>query len=445
MRKILPIILLVAMAVCLTSCDPEAASKLGKFMGEMGGNVYGISANMKDVDKATGAVNDAIKPDGSGNYDKSELMKASSLVDSISKINGSTQKIDALKEDLSKPAASEANNDSLRLALSEAAGDIYSKIDAINVSGLAEAQANLVNSVKESLASLPIADVPTKADVVTIAILNEIADAVVDITDNYESYVTGEGTNLTEAGKAVVDRGLSCLETLKLITAVGNLNLLGDMSPSAIMDAMGRDANDIDADRFSEVLTAMGNPIAKFVALLVDITEDDVQFSESKWNDFVFQAKTLKSAYEMIGCMYMPCNNMQPISTLDNILDYDIDLGLTIDDFVLYFISMTACTADTVWDMAKVVGGFGAFLEANFDMMTNDVDDTEETFDIPALFETAMEELKTQFESMKSDGWSILSTIAVILNDSGYKTILNLFSEEGTVSGIFDIFDSLEG
>ena len=57
MKKALPIILLIVMLVCLTSCDPET---LGGFMGKMGQNFYGLKANMKDVNKATEKIDNSV-------------------------------------------------------------------------------------------------------------------------------------------------------------------------------------------------------------------------------------------------------------------------------------------------------------------------------------------------------------------------------------------------
>ena len=71
MKKILLGLLVIAMALALTACSQETYSKLAENMGKMSENVYGIEANMADVDNATEAVSASvsIKDDGSAEID----------------------------------------------------------------------------------------------------------------------------------------------------------------------------------------------------------------------------------------------------------------------------------------------------------------------------------------------------------------------------------------
>ena len=60
MKKILLGLLVIAMVLALTACSQETYAKWAENMGKMGNNVYGIEANMADVDKATEAVSNSV-------------------------------------------------------------------------------------------------------------------------------------------------------------------------------------------------------------------------------------------------------------------------------------------------------------------------------------------------------------------------------------------------
>ena len=72
-------------------------------MNKMGNNIYGIKANMADVNKASSAVDSSVDSDGNVDINKAaDIMK---LLDGIKK---SEQKTDALREKLQEPAGTSA-------------------------------------------------------------------------------------------------------------------------------------------------------------------------------------------------------------------------------------------------------------------------------------------------------------------------------------------------
>ena len=67
MKKILLGLLVIAMVLALTACSQDQYEQLGELMSDMSGNIYGIEANLKDVENATNQVDGAVAVDGEGN------------------------------------------------------------------------------------------------------------------------------------------------------------------------------------------------------------------------------------------------------------------------------------------------------------------------------------------------------------------------------------------
>ena len=66
MKKILLGLIVVALIFGLTACSQDQYQALGDAMGNMSGNIYGITANLKDVENATNKVDGAVAVDGDG-------------------------------------------------------------------------------------------------------------------------------------------------------------------------------------------------------------------------------------------------------------------------------------------------------------------------------------------------------------------------------------------
>ena len=122
MKKILLGLLIVALVLGLTACSPESYKELAEKMGGMKDNVFGIEANMADVNNATETVSAsvAVQKDESGNVTGAtiDFAAAAKISESVATIKDSEQKTEALKEELAKPvAATEEEQTAIQTAL----------------------------------------------------------------------------------------------------------------------------------------------------------------------------------------------------------------------------------------------------------------------------------------------------------------------------------------
>ena len=107
MKKLLLGILACCLILCFVACDAASIQKLAGAMGSLGENVYGISANLDDVDDTTAAVDSSVTV-AEGGAVTVNLTAAAAVSGSISEISNSEQKTAALKEEMSKPVSSDA-------------------------------------------------------------------------------------------------------------------------------------------------------------------------------------------------------------------------------------------------------------------------------------------------------------------------------------------------
>ena len=106
MKKILLGLLVIAMVLALTACSQETYAKWAENMGKMGNNVYGIEANMAEVNNATETVSNSVSVsvDNEGNATAEiNFSDAAKITESVAKVKDSEQKAEALKSELTKP------------------------------------------------------------------------------------------------------------------------------------------------------------------------------------------------------------------------------------------------------------------------------------------------------------------------------------------------------
>ncbi|MBR6084703.1 MAG: hypothetical protein IKP61_03700, partial [Spirochaetales bacterium] len=184
MRKILLGLFVVVMIIGLTACSQDLSSKMGANMKKMGNNIYGIRANMADVNKASGAVDSSVDSDGNVNINKAaDIMK---LLDGIKQ---SQQKTDALRESLQASAGTTAAK--LAASVEDTKTALESKIATLE-DGNQKTVANAIQSALESVESSVSPD-PTKAEVATVAILNEMAKVITNLDDDSIENIADQG------------------------------------------------------------------------------------------------------------------------------------------------------------------------------------------------------------------------------------------------------------
>ncbi len=331
MKKFLLGLLVVAMVIGLTACSPEVSSKLGSAMGKMGNNIYGIKANMVQVDKATETVDNSVTTNESGDVESVDLTTAAQIMNSISSIKGSDQKREALKASLSQPVST-GDQAAVQTAIANSANAqkeaLASSTDADEYAQLKTALTNALAAVETSLT-----DSPTKAELATVAVLSEMAEAIMT-----------EG--ITEAQLA--QKGQDALDTLKVISDFGGISLINDEILDSLISTRSISRDD---EEQSNIMAEMySDTVAAVIEMLVD---DNKAFSEPNYRSFILQAKAMKAAYDMISAAYIadPTN----IDNFDAVLSAKIDHGLSTEDLVKYIVSWVFTELDVIDNLINAV------------------------------------------------------------------------------------------
>ena len=446
MKKILLGLLVIAMVLALTACSQETYSKLAENMGKMGNNVYGISANMTDVNNATETVSAsvAVQKDESGAVTGAtiDFAAAAKITESVASIKDSEQKAEALKEELSKPVASdEAEQAAIQTALQTQADTLADQFNAIieanatapEAEQLTAEQIELITTVQEALNSITISENPTMAELATVAVLSEMASTVQTVaTTDINSYVGEEG--LTEEGMAIADSALGSLDTLKMTSEVAGMDLLGDIDIMTLISSLSGGSKDINPDVLP-YLAGFKAPIATIAQL---ITKDG-KFDEAKYNSMVAQAKAIKMSYDLLSALYV---KPASIADVDTVLTQKTNHGLIVDDLIRYLVSVVFISIDKADGKAALQ----EFIDADgIYAALMDIENNAEAFTNTNVdgFGAIWNNLQTTFLAGQDENGPIftpyalrsLSTMAILIVDSGYTDLLKLGDGDGTLSG----------
>ncbi len=447
MKKGILVLIVVALVLGLTSCSQDVYSKLGDIMGKMGNNVYGISANMAQVQAATESLSGSVSDDGSVDLDK-----AAGIISAVAGVKNSAQKTAALKEELAKPVTEDADTAAaVRTELKGKLSAVARDLD-VAISAASGEQKQLLEDVQAALNALKdgISETPTMAELATVAVLNEMAKTASDVAEKDPSALLDEG-GLTEEGMAIAESALGSLDTLKVVSEVANIDLLGDLNITALLGSLSRDVSR-DSDDEAKFMAAVQVSVSKIFNLM---TENGA-FNENRYNSFIAQCKAIKSCYDLAAAPYTTGvaklealdDKLEALDdkleALDAILSKNVDLRFTIEDLVSYVVVSAFAEVDKLAsDAAKTF--VSEFVTVNKDALENFGSSVE--FKLPntdalvnAVFgesfnpETAAKDLLAK---LPSDALQILGTATVILVDAEYQSILNLANGNGKISGIF--------
>ena len=439
MKKGILVLIVVALVLGLTSCSQDVYSKLGDIMGKMGNNVYGISANMTQVQAATESLSGSVSDDGSVDLDK-----AAEIISAVAEVKNSAQKTEALKEELSKPVTDDATTAAaVQTELQNKVSDVSSSLEAA-IAAAPEEQKQLLEDVKAAIDAIEISDNPTMAELATVAVLNEIAKTASDVADKVaaDSSSLLDENGLTEEGMAIADSALGSLDTLKVVSEVANVDVLGDLNIAVLLSSFRDVSRDSNVENYMKSLSVT-------VAKLFSLMTKDGEFNEARYNSFIAQCKALKSCYDLAASPYTA--NAKEITDFDAVLTAQVDLGFTVEDLASYIVFSAFTLADKIAPEASkavveafvtenkaALENFGSSVEFKLPN-TNDFMDAVFEF-VGGTFdpETAGEDLlKSAIEGkLAKDGLQIVGVSAVILVDSEYQSLLKLVNEEGTISAI---------
>lgn len=451
MKKILLGLLVIAMALALTACSQETYSKLAENMGKMGNNVYGIGANMTDVNNATEAVSAsvAVQKDESGNVTGAtiDFAAAAKITESVASIKDSEQKTEALKEELAKPVASSPEEKAaIQTALQAQADTLADQFNAIieaqatapEAEKLTPEQVELINTVQEALSSITISENPTMAELTTVAVLSEMATTVQTVaTSDTSIYYGDEG--LTDEGMAVADSALGSLDTLKMTSEVAGMDLLGDVDIMTLISSMTGGSKDINPEVL-KYLAGFKAPIATIASLVTN--PETKEFDEDKYNSMVAQAKAIKMSYDLLSALYV---KPATIADVDAVLNAKTGHGLIIDDLIRYIVAMTFVSVDKVGGKAALeefINSDGIY-DALMDIENNAsaFENAQAPDGFASIWNSILASFMTEGGDLTPYALRSLSTVAILLVDTGYRDLLYLGENNGTLSGYLSMIN----
>ncbi len=431
MKKILLGLIVVALIFGLTACSQDQYQALGDAMGNMSGNIYGITANLKDVENATNKVDGAVAVDGDGKVTvKLEAETAASIVNSVVAVKNSDTKKEALKTSLSEPllgkGATDASKAELKAQITAQATE--KTIDTSDLAGDQKALAELVNAVLEDVED-SLSENPTKAELATVAVLATLADAV----------KAGDEAAYQAAGKAAVD-------ALKITSEIGQVDIFANVNISSLFGMFNEKAIARDGEEVEEEVDLFAPLFESSVSEVMACITENGKFTEQRYNKFVMECKALRASYEMIAKGY----NINIAAPLKG--QVAVDAGLVIEDLGHYIISVVFSAADTYAEGA--IDFLSAFINGDeekagyYDLLIKgDLDNlpdfSDEEFDMDDEFtdsiitnmggdlegddfsEMVKELIRDENTVVGGRVSSVLKTIGVILIDSEYEALLS--------------------
>ena len=461
MKKILFGLLVVALLLCITACSEDQYAKIGDLMGKMSGNVYGIKPNMKEVDAATGKVEDAVQKKGDKIIVVIEPEDAKSIVESVVAVKDSISKTEALMESLDQPLLETSATAEQKEAVQKGiqAQATASKLDpAKYTDDTQKALAGLVNSALDA-ASTSVSSNPTKAELATVAVLKTLATAV-------------------DSGKGYAEAGLAAVSALKLTTEAGRVDVFANADISDLISQfMGKDISRDGSEDLKKWLPVFSSSAADVVRC---ITANKL-FTEERYNKFILECKAIKASYEMIAKEYdIKIDSKLAGQTAGND-------GLTVEDLGQYLVAsafalmddlsregapnVTDKTADPLAELLKVyINGWGEgelHVKGNYDALVDLVNNSGNLASItdgffkqytdlavasiacvidPAFnpqdynLDKFAEALKVAFRhkgSLEEQGVTMLGTIGVVLIEGDWVNLLDMIK----LSGEYEIYN----
>ena len=306
MKKHSVILILVVIVIALSSCSQE---KLGNFMGWMGNNVYGIKPDLR---KSNAAISIVDKISGTDSLD---LSVSGELIESVSKFKSSQSSVDAFKDSMSKRV------DTSRAAFTVVKNDMDDKVRAIKDDpSMDENAQNIMIVLEEVVNSMTdlVFDNPTRRDVVTVAMVNEL------VNDVYNSAMAGP-INL----EAISNKAAGVLDVLKLSADFSSLNIIGDIDMSGLIDSLiGKKS--IDRADSKVAVHIIGRTVGK----VTDLITASGSYDKTRYDRFMMEARSVMVAYEMTFAPFVFVDDQ--LEMLSMLFGSAPDFGMEVDDFTTF-------------------------------------------------------------------------------------------------------------
>lgn len=434
-NKVLIVALTVLLVIGIVSCSMDEYAKLGEAMGKMGNNVYGIEPNMQQVNETTKEFDNKVTKNEAGDVEV-ELVDPADLISSVAEIKNSTKKTEELKKQLDEPLAKDGvSGGEIQKALKEKVDEIISEatkiVDEKALENADEKIQSAYQSVKQALDDIKesITDNPTKADLATVSIINDLATTVSNIASNPDDYMK-DGELDTEKIIEDANKALQALDALKVTSTAADLDILKDFNLASLFSSSGSGSKALSDDSSSP---KDEDAMRKFMFSAIDsftkMVSVDGEFDEVKYNRFIFQMRAIRTAYETTAWLVTPslAKGEDQFAVVDAIIDGKNIIGLdsfSANDLVLYAASVvfTECNKLPVKDGSELSfkDAVKAYMEKdasvlededlakrfeNFEKFFNDVDLSKKDYDVEHLEHSAV---------------TAVNTAAVILVDSGF-------------------------
>lgn len=436
-NKVLIGVLTVLLVIGMVSCSMDEYAKLGEAMGKMGNNVYGIEPNMQKVNETTKQFDDKVTRNEAGDVEV-ELVKPADLISSVAEIKNSTKKTEELKKQLDEPLAKDGvSGEEIQQSLKKKVDGIISEatknVDEEALKNADEKLQSAYQSVKQALDDIKesITDNPTKADLATVSIINDLATTVSDIASNPDDYMK-DGELDTEKIIEDANKALQALDALKVTSTAADLDILKDFNLASLFSSSGSGSKALSDDSSSP---KDEDAMRKFMFSAIDsftkMVSVDGKFDEVKYNRFIFQMRAIRTAYETTAWLVTPslAKGEDQFTVVDAIIDGKNIIGLdsfSANDLVLYAASVvfTECNKLPVKDGSELSfkNAVKAYMEKDAGVLEDEdlakrFEDFEKFFNDVDLSKSKMKDYEGY---LRHSAVAAVNTAAVILVDSGF-------------------------
>lgn len=432
-NKVLIGVLTVLLVIGMVSCSMDEYAKLGEAMGKMGNNVYGIEPNMQKVNETTKQFDDKVTRNEATEKVEVELVDPAGLISSVAEIKNSTKKTEELKKQLDEPLAKDGvSGEEIQKALQTKVDEIITKatenVDAEALAGADEKIQSAYQSVTKALDDIKesITDNPTKADLATVSIINDLATTVSDIASNPSDYQKEDGTVDTDKIIDKANKALQALDALKVTSTAADLDILKDFNLASLFSSSGSGSKALSDDASSP---KDEDAMRKFMFSAIDsftkMVSVDGKFDEVKYNRFIFQMRAIRTAYETTAWLATPslAKGEDQFAVVDAIINGKNIIGLdsfSANDLVLYAASVvfTECNKLPVKDGSELsfMNAVKAYIEKDAGVLEDG--DLAKRFEV---FEKFFNDVDlSKMENLEHSAVTAVNTAAVILVDSGF-------------------------
>lgn len=431
-NKVLIGALTVLLVIGMVSCSMDEYAKLGEAMGKMGNNVYGIEPNMQEVNETTKKFDDKVAKDETTGTVEVKLVDSADLISSVAEIKNSTKKTEELKKQLDEPLAKDGVSgediqQSLKKKVDEIISEATKNVDEEALKNADEKLQSAYQSVKQALDDIKesITDNPTKADLATVSIINDLATTVSDIASNPDDYMK-DGELDTEKIIEDANKALQALDALKVTSTAADLDILKDFNLASLFSSSGSGSKALSDDSSSP---KDEDAMRKFMFSAIDsftkMVSIDGKFDEVKYNRFIFQMRAIRTAYETTAWLVTPslAKGEDQFAVVDAIINGKNIIGLdsfSANDLVLYAASVvfTECNKLPVKDDSELSfkNAVKAYMEKDAGVLEDE--DLTKRFE---GFEKFFNDVDlSKMENLEHSAVTAVNTAAVILVDSGF-------------------------